>query len=157
VERSHTPLDLGADSKVYRGPVALRVSELAGLAGVSPDTIRYYEKEGLLPKPTRSPSGYRQFEEDSADRVRFIKYAQGLGLKLAEIRELLEIHDKGACPCGHTKMLLQRRLKEIDQEVARLGALKRDLAELAELECAGDKIADWTCVTETGKERRWSA
>jgi DNA-binding transcriptional MerR regulator len=131
--------------------MALRVSELADLAGVSPDTIRYYEKEGLLPHPSRSPSGYRQFEEGLTERLRFIKGAQSFGLKLAEIKELLEIHDKGACPCGHTKVLLERRMAEIDAEVKRLRALKRDLADLAELECPVDKMAEWPCVTEIKK------
>lgn len=131
--------------------MALRVSELAGLAGVSPDTIRYYEKEGLLPEPERSPSGYRQFDEELAERLRFIKGAQSFGLKLSEIRELLEIHDKGACPCGHTKALLERRMAQIDVEVARLRAMKRDLAELAELECPADKMAEWPCVIEFKK------
>jgi DNA-binding transcriptional MerR regulator len=131
--------------------MALRVSELAGLAGVSADTIRYYEKEGLLPKPSRSPSGYRQFEGELAERLRFIKGAQSFGLKLAEIKELLEIHDKGACPCGHTKLLLERRMGEIDGEIRRLRALKRELADLAELECPVDKMAEWPCVTEFKK------
>jgi DNA-binding transcriptional MerR regulator len=56
--------------------MALRVSELAKLAGVSSDTIRYYQKEGLLPEPSRSPSGYREFDADLAERLRFIKGAQ---------------------------------------------------------------------------------
>lgn len=131
--------------------MALRVSELADLAGVSSDTIRYYEKEGLLPRPSRSPSGYREFDAELADRLRFIKGAQSFGLKLAEIRELLEIHDKGACPCGHTKILLERRMAEIDVEMKRLRSLKRDLADLADLDCPVDKMAEWPCVTEFKK------
>jgi DNA-binding transcriptional MerR regulator len=71
-----------------------RVSELADQVGVSADTVRYYEKNALLPEPARSAAGYRQFEEHLADRLRFIKAAQSFGLKLAEIRELLEIHDR---------------------------------------------------------------
>lgn len=131
--------------------MTLRVSELADLAGVSSDTIRYYEKEGLLPTPSRSPSGYREFDASLADRLRFIKGAQSFGLKLTEIRELLEIHDKGACPCGHTKVLLERRMAEIDVEIKRLRSLKRDLADLAELDCPVDKLAEWPCVTEIRK------
>lgn len=131
--------------------MALRVSELADLAGVSSDTIRYYEKEGLLPLPARSPSGYREFDAELAERLRFIKGAQSFGLKLAEIRELLDIHDKGACPCGHTKVLLERRIAEIDLEMKRLRSLKRDLADLAEFDCPVDKMAEWPCVTEIRK------
>lgn len=131
--------------------MALRVSELADLAGVSSDTIRYYEKEGLLPLPARSPSGYREFDADLAERLRFIKGAQSFGLKLTEIREVLEIHDKGACPCGHTKALLEKHMAEIDIEMKRLRSLKRDLAQLATLECPADKMAEWPCVTEFKK------
>lgn len=131
--------------------MALHVSQLADLAGVSPDTIRYYEKERLLPAPSRSASGYREFDEDLAERLHFIKGAQSFGLKLAEIRELLEIHDKGACPCGHTKILLERRMSQIDDEVRRLRALKRDLVELAQLECPADRMAEWLCIIEFKK------
>jgi DNA-binding transcriptional MerR regulator len=131
--------------------MALRVSELADLAGVSSDTIRYYEKEGLLPLPSGSSSGYREFDAELAERLRFIKGAQSFGMKLAEIRDLLEIHDKGACPCGHTKVLLERRMAEIEAEMKRLQALKRDLADLAELDCPVDKTAEWPCVTEFKK------
>jgi DNA-binding transcriptional MerR regulator len=77
-----------------------------------------------------------------------MKGAQSFGLKLAEIRELLEIHDKGACTCGHTKHLLERRMNQIDEEVERLRSLKRDLADLAQLECPVDKMAEWPCITE---------
>ena len=124
---------------------------MADLAGVSSDTIRYYEKISLLPRPSRSAAGYREFDAALAERLRFIKGAQSFGLKLSEIRELLEIHDKGACPCGHTKILLERRMAEIDVEMKRLRSLKRDLADLAELECPVDKMAEWPCVTEIRK------
>ena len=56
--------------------------------------------EKPLPPPPRSPSGYREYDKSTTHRIHFIKGAQGLGLKLAEIRELLEIQDRGACPCG---------------------------------------------------------
>lgn len=131
--------------------MTLRVSELAGLVGVTSDTIRYYEKEGLLPLPARSPSGYREFDPELAERLRFIKGAQRFGLRLAEIRELLEIHDKGACPCGHTKVLVERRMAEIDVEMKRLRSLKRDLADLIALDCRESEMADWFCMTEPRK------
>jgi DNA-binding transcriptional MerR regulator len=78
------------------------VSTLARQVGVGPDTIRYYERVGLLPTPTRTPAGYRRYDDDIADRVRFIKGAQRLGLRLREIAELLQVRDRGGCPCGHT-------------------------------------------------------
>lgn len=90
--------------------MALRVSQVAEQAGVSPDAVRFYEKEGLLPEPPRSPAGYREYEDTIPQRIRFIKGAQEMGLRLAEIGELLEIQDRGACPCGHTKTLVERRI-----------------------------------------------
>ena len=145
-------LDLGVDSKVYLVGMALRVSEVAEKAGVSPDTVRFYEKEGLVPEPPRSPAGYREYDDLIPERIRFIKGAQEMGLKLSEIGELLEIQDRGACPCGHTKTLVERRIAEIDAEIERLTALRSDLAGLAELECAATTDGQlWACEAEFRK------
>ena len=75
--------------------MALRVSQVSQRAGGSPDAVRFYEKEGLLPEPPRSPAGYREYDDQTPERIRFIKSAQEMGLKLAEIGELLEIQDRG--------------------------------------------------------------
>ncbi|MDP9067763.1 MAG: heavy metal-responsive transcriptional regulator [Actinomycetota bacterium] len=124
----------------------MKVSEVASEAGVSPDAVRFYEREGLLPSPARSPSGYREYEETTPRRIAFIKGAQAMGLKLAEIKELLEIQDKGACPCGHTRTIVERRISEIDAELTRLAAVRGELAEMANLECpATDESELWPC------------
>ncbi|MDQ3956188.1 MAG: heavy metal-responsive transcriptional regulator [Actinomycetota bacterium] len=124
----------------------LKVSDVARHTGVSPDTVRFYEREGLLPAPPRSLSGYREYDETIPPRIRFIKGAQEMGLKLAEIRELLEIQDKGACPCGHTRSIVERRIGEIDAEMTRLSTLRVELAEMAELDCpAHDENELWPC------------
>jgi DNA-binding transcriptional MerR regulator len=134
--------------------MALNVSDVARRAGVSPDAVRYYEKEGLLPPAPRSASGYRQYDETTAQRIRFIKGAQEMGLKLAEIGELLEIQDRGACPCGHTKTLVERRIGEIDSEMARLTALRAELHKMAELECPATTESDlWACEAQFGADR----
>jgi DNA-binding transcriptional MerR regulator len=126
--------------------MSLRVSEVAAEAGVSPDAVRFYEREGLVPEPPRSPAGYREYDATVPQRIRFIKGAQEMGLRLAEIRELLEIQDRGACPCGHTKTLVQRRIAEIDAEMKRLTALRSNLAAMAELECAATTDGElWAC------------
>lgn len=129
--------------------MALNVSDIARRSGVSPDAVRYYEKEGLLPPAPRSPSGYRQYDSTTAERIRFIKGAQEMGLKLAEISELLEIQDRGACPCGHTKTLVERRIAEIDAEMTRLSLLRNQLASIAELECPATTESElWPCQVE---------
>ena len=126
----------------------LTVSMLAKQTGLGVDTIRYYERVGLLPPPSRSRAGYRQYDETTAERLRLIKGAQRLGLRLREIAELLAVRDRGACPCGHTQALIQRRLEEIDAEMARLADLRRELRRVA-TECAADACSEpdgaWPC------------
>jgi len=131
--------------------MSLKVSDVASEVGVSPDTIRFYEREGLLAPPERTANGYRQFEDGTVRRVRFIKGAQSLGLRLAEIRELLEIQDKGACPCGHTRALVDGRLAEIDREMKELRRLRSELQSLRELECVTTGKTSsgvWPCEVE---------
>jgi DNA-binding transcriptional MerR regulator len=125
-------VDLGAHSKVYPLGMALTVSALADQAGLSADTVRYYERVGLLPEPARSPAGYRLYDQAAVGRLRLIKGAQRAGLRLREIGELLQVADQGQCPCGHTETLLRQRLGEVQAELDRLRALEADLAKLLE-------------------------
>lgn len=110
----------------------LRVADLAEAAGVSADTVRYYEKAGLLPAPPRTPAGYRAYDESAVERLRFIQGAQRLGLKLAEIRDLLAVRDTGTCPCTPAEAMLRRRIGEIDAEITRLTELRADLTAMAD-------------------------
>jgi DNA-binding transcriptional MerR regulator len=111
----------------------LTVSGLARRVGLTPETVRYYERVGVLAAPPRSAAGYRLYDEAAAGRLRLVRCAQRCGLRLREIRELLEIIDRGQCPCGHTEALLTRRLAEVDAELERLrtlrGVLARTLAQ----------------------------
>lgn len=106
----------------------ITVSQLAKQVGTSADTVRYYERIGLLPEPERSPAGYRLYEPEAAERLRFIKHAQRFGLRLDAINELLEIREQGLCPCGHTRALLEARLTELDAELESLRRLRGDIA-----------------------------
>jgi DNA-binding transcriptional MerR regulator len=108
----------------------LRVRELADEAGVSPDTVRYYERTGLLPPPARTASGYREYEPTAVDRLLFIQGAQRLGLRLRDIRELLAVRDTGTCPCQPAEVLLRRRLDELDAELRRLASLRGELVRM---------------------------
>jgi DNA-binding transcriptional MerR regulator len=127
----------------------LTISKLGDRVGVTSDTIRYYERAALLPAPDRTPSGYRIYGEEIADRLRFIKGAQRLGLRLREVRELLEVLDRGLCPCGHTEDLFRRRIGEIESEIAQLRDLKRQLVRFLDHfppeQCDG---AGWPCEAE---------
>jgi len=144
-------LDIGVCSKVYAAPMTrLTVARLAQQTGISADTIRYYDRAGLLPPAARSPAGYRQYDPAAAERLRFIKGAQRFGLRLREIAELLAVRDRGACPCGHAEALVRRRLAEVDAELARLAEVRAALAQLA-ADCAADACPDqdqdgaWPC------------
>ena len=133
--------------------MTLTVSKIARRAGISPDAVRFYEREGLIPPAPRSPSGYREYDESTAHRIRFIKGAQSVGLKLSEIKELLEIQDRGACPCGHTRSLVERRIQEIDAEMKRLTELRNELTGMAALDCpATDDSPVWACEVEFVKK-----
>ena len=112
--------------------MALTVSALADQAGLSPDTVRYYERVGLLPEPARSAAGYRLYDQAAVGRLRLIKGAQRAGLRLREIGELLQVADRGQCRCGHTETLLRERLAEVRAELDRLRALEADLVGLLE-------------------------
>src|SRR5436190_17663059 len=136
----------------------LTVSMLAKQVGVPAGTVRYYDRAGLLPPVARSPAGYRPYGEDAADRLRFVKGAQRIGLRLREVAELLAVRDRGACPCGHAKALVDRRLGELDAEIARLVDLRAELTRLA-ARCGPDACPDpagaWPCEAEfvaLGKE-----
>lgn len=129
---------------------SLTVSRLADRVGTSADTVRYYERIGLLPEPDRSASGYRVYDDDAVERLRFIKHAQRFGLRLEEIGELLDIREKGLCPCGHTRTLLERRLAQLDDDMATITRLRGDIAEM--LEGLPTRGAASGSATETGKE-----
>jgi DNA-binding transcriptional MerR regulator len=109
-------------------PETLSVGQLAARAGVRTDTIRYYERAGLLPEPSRTDGDHRRYGPADLDRMLFIRGARRLGLRLAEIRELVMVRDTGICPCGPAESLLREHVGEIDREMARLTALRAELS-----------------------------
>jgi DNA-binding transcriptional MerR regulator len=126
--------------------MSMTVSKLAERAGMTSDAVRYYEKIGLLPAPERTEAGYRLFGPASVSRLEFIKSAQRLGLRLGDIRQLLEVMDNGLCPCGHTEDLLRARMAEVDEEIARLTSLRAAMAHTLQA-CPADcsDPACWPC------------
>jgi DNA-binding transcriptional MerR regulator len=131
----------------------MRVAELAQVVGVSADTVRYYERVGLLPPPSRTASGYRAYDARAADRVRFIQGGQRLGLRLRDIAELLAVRDTGVCPCEPAEDLLKRRLAELDAELARLAALRAEMVRMIDAlpsrDCPPPEPGTWCPPDET--------
>ena len=108
----------------------LTIGELATRCAVSRDTIRFYEREGLLPQPRRTPAQYRVYGDEDAGRLLFIRHAQALGLTLDDIRELVH-HKQLRTPrqCRRVAGLLRERIATIDRKLAELKAFRRQLAE----------------------------
>lgn len=114
----------------------LRVGEVAQGAAVNLQTIRYYERQGLLPKPPRSASNYRLYSVDAVRRVRFIKRAQGLGFTLNEIKELLSLRATPRMRCADVRKRAEVKVQDIEGRVRTLRAMRRALSKLVD-ECSG--------------------
>ena len=108
----------------------MKISELAGRAGVSAKTVRYYESIGLLPDPGRTASGYREYGDDALERLTFVRDAQAAGLSLKESGQILDMKDAGHGTCEHTRGLLDRHLVDIDAQIASLEAARAELLAL---------------------------
>ena len=110
----------------------MRIGELAAATGVSAKTLRFYETEGLVHAPDRTPGGYRDYPAEVADRVAFIRQAQAAGLTLRQIGEILAVRDGGQPPCRHVADLVDRRLDEVEQRMRELRATRAQLRRLKE-------------------------
>lgn len=109
----------------------MQIGEVERRSGVPAKTIRYYEDIGVLGSPARTPSGYRVYAPAVLGRLRFIRAAQAVGLKLGEIREIVAMRDSGRTPCAHVADLIGKRATEIDAQIAELEQLRAELRRLA--------------------------
>lgn len=117
-------------------PLSLTIGAVAKRVGVAIDTIRYYEREGLLPEPQRRASGYRSYGEGAIAQLRFIRRAKDLGFTLEEIRELLVLSADRLRGVKAVKQRAQRRLQAIEQRISELQRVRDGLAHLVE-SCPG--------------------
>ncbi len=108
----------------------LKTGELAKRAGVNVETLRFYERKGLLPEPPRRESGYREYPEESVTRIRFIKRAQELGFSLDEVHELLALRVKAETPCAGIKDFAAKKIQDVQRKIADLKAIERALTKL---------------------------
>ncbi len=121
----------------------LKIGELASNAGVGVQTLHYYERLGLLPKPDRSASNYRLYAPQCLRRVRFIRKAQALGFSLEEIGVILGLRDQGRSTCRSVAEVGQKHLRELDARIAALQEYRRVLAAV---------VAKWG--RETSRQRQ---
>ncbi|MBI5212239.1 MAG: MerR family transcriptional regulator [Nitrospirae bacterium] len=130
----------------------LTIGQIAKKVGVNIDTIRYYEKQGLIPKPSRRESGYRQYSEDSVKRILFIKRAKKLGFSLKEISELLSLRLGSSTTCGDVKKRADIKIAEIGGKIQTLQRMKAALAKLVKA-CEENKQAGECPILEALKEK----
>lgn len=110
----------------------LTISKVAARAGVNVQTLRYYERRGILAEPARSASGYRQYEPEVITRIRFIKRAQELGFTLKEVTELLDLRVEHGGACEVIEERARVKLGLVDEKIAQLTRLRGVLADLVE-------------------------
>lgn len=108
----------------------MRTSELADRAGVNTETLRYYERRGLLEEPPRTPGGYRDYPVSAVGLPRFVKRAQELGFALDEVEELLHLDDGGPDSCDAARVLAERRRADLAARIADLQRMQESLSEL---------------------------
>ena len=110
--------------------------QLARLAGVGIETVRFYEREGLLAEPARTPAGYRQYGEDVVARLRFIQRAKELGFTLNDTKELLSLRVDPDTSCEDVKARAEAKIADIEEKIKTLRRMKKSLARLT-TECGG--------------------
>lgn len=117
-------------------PRSLTISPLARQAGVGIDTVRYYERMGLLPEPPRRASGYRVYPADALQRLQFIRRAKNLGFSLEEIKELLELSRQSGNGVSAVKATAAAKLKDVEERIAELERMRDGLRQLVQA-CPG--------------------
>ena len=115
--------------KAEVGNGSLSSGALADLAGVSRDTLRHYERKGVLPRPLRGYNGYRQYPPDALQRVQLVRRALSVGFTLDELAKVLRVRDAGGAPCEEVRKLAAQKLLNVQDQLRELTALRDDLQE----------------------------
>jgi MerR family mercuric resistance operon transcriptional regulator len=115
----------------------LTIGKIAQAAGLGVETIRFYERQGLIAEPARSDSGYRQYRPETVRRLRFIVRAKALGFTLQEIGDLLDLRARPGAECADVQARAEARIADIEDRIAQLDAMKRALGELV-AQCRGE-------------------
>jgi DNA-binding transcriptional MerR regulator len=119
----------------------MQIGDLSRDAGVHIETIRYYERIGLLPAPARRPNGRRSYAEADARRLRFIRHARSLDFDIPAIRRLLSLQDNPEAPCGVATDIVTEQLAAVEERIAHLLHFRDELARMAK-DCGQNRVAD---------------
>ena len=109
----------------------MRSGQLARQTGVSTDTLRHYERLGLLPVPQRTAGNYREYSLISPQRVELIQRALTIGFSLAELKTILAVRDSGGAPCRHVRALMRSKIRDIDEQIRNLVSLRVEMNRLS--------------------------
>ena len=115
----------------------MRIGEVATRSGVSVDTVRFYERMGVLPPPAREPSGYRDYAVETIERIRLTRELQAVGFTLNDVIDALAAHDAGGATCESERWRLDAALDRVDAKLAELNALRGRIVEAREACAAG--------------------
>ncbi len=127
---------------------ALSIGQVADHAGIGIETVRFYERRGLIEDPPRTESGYRQYPQDVIARLRFIKRAKGLGFSLKEIAELLSLRLDPSTTCGDIKKRTENKIADVEEKIRSLQNMKKALKKLAAT-CSEDGSVRECSILET--------
>lgn len=117
----------------------MKIGELAKATGSNSETIRYYEKIGLLPRPSRTYSNYRDYGTPDAERLAFIRHARGLGFELSDVRSLIGLSEQPDRDCAEVDAIASRHLADVETKIARLATLRDELGRMVTA-CRGGRV-----------------
>ncbi len=131
----------------------MRIGELAARSGVQVDTLRYYEKQGLINPPPREASGYRDYPQETLQYLNLIRSAKAVGFSLRECRDLLSIFSKrDAHTCAEVKLLAEKKLEQLEHQMHELKIMYDTLETVAAVCCGGDESAIHCSILDTLEE-----
>lgn len=128
----------------------MRIGELARATGTKAETIRYYEREGILPAADRTDNNYRDYSADHLAALMFVRRARELGFSMAQVRQLLALSDHDDKPCEDVDRLVDQQLGEVERKIADLSLLRDELKEMGR-SCKGERIGECRIVESLGR------
>lgn len=127
----------------------MKIGELARATGANAETIRYYEKIGLLPRPGRTDSNYRDYSPKDVERLAFIRHARGLGFEIADIRSLIDLAEQPDRDCAEADTIASRHLADVELKIGRLEKLRGELGQMVR-SCRGGRVGSCRIIEALG-------